>query len=196
MRDAWVRGLATMGQESVVLCPQNIDGTGYDAEMLEAKDRTWQSFGDLANRADTAIVLALLWQNLTTEVDGGSYAAAKVHEGVKQTATRFDNNTLTETIYNQCARPFAAWNFGNPDLAPRKTWVIEEPSDHLTSAQAFAAFTKALSDLKTAGYQLTTDAVAALAFDFNVNLNASQMKVVAEQVAPPGAPMDPGNEET
>lgn len=195
MRDEWVRGLATMGQEAVVLCPQNIDGTGYDAEMLEAKDRSWQSFRDLADRADTAIVLALLWQNLTTEVDGGSYAAAKVHEGVKQTATRFDNNTLSDTIYNQCARPFAAWNFGNADLAPRKTWVIEEPSDHLTSAQAFAAFTKAIADLKTAGYTLTPDAVARMAFDFNISINAADLVKVIEQVAPP-SPGGFGNEET
>ena len=185
LRDNWVRGLSTLGQESVVLCPQMVDGTGYDAEMLEAKDRTWQSFGALADRADTAIVLSILWQNLTTEVDGGSYAAAKVHEGVKQTATRFDNNTLSETIYQQCARPFAAWNFGDPNKAPKKSWVIEEPSDHLTSAQAFAAFTKALSDLKAAGYQLTEDAVLALAFDFNINLRSLE-KVIAP------APVDPG----
>ncbi len=187
LRDRWSQGLANMGQEAVVLCPQMVDGTGYDVEILEARDRAWESFGALAARADMAIVLSLLWQNLTTEVTGGSYAAAVVHEGVKQTAARFDNATLTHTIYHQCARVFAAWNFGDPDLAPTRTWVIEEPSDHLTSAQTFTEFGKALSNIKTAGFDLTPQAVAELAFSFNLPLTADQITKAAPAIVA-GAP--------
>jgi phage gp29-like protein len=191
LRDGWIQGLSTMGQEAVVSCPQMIDGSGYDVSILEAKDRAWESFGAVAARADMAIVLSLLWQNLTTEVTGGSYAAAVVHEGVKQTAARFDNQSLTQTIHQQCARPYAAWNYGDPDLAPTRTWVIEEPADHLTSSQTFGAFAKALSDMKAGGFQLTTDAVAALAFSFNLPLNASQISIVAASVAAGEAPAFP-----
>ncbi len=179
LRNNWVQGLASLGQESVVLCPQNVDGTGFDIEMVEAKDRSYESFDKSMGRADMAIVLAILWQNLTTEVSGGSYAAATVHEGVKQTSSRYDNGTLTACIFEQAARPFAAWNFGRPELAPRRTWVIEEPADHLSSAQTFAQFGMAINSLRAGGIQITVDGVAALAFAFNLPLTPEQIKDVA-----------------
>ncbi len=179
LRNNFVQGLANLGQESVVLCPQNVDGTGYDVSMVEAKDRSYESFDKSMGRADMAIVLAILWQNLTTEVAGGSYAAATVHEGVKQTAARYDNATLSSCIFEQAARPFAAWNFGRPDLAPRKTWVIEEPADHLSSAQTFSAFSAAINSLRAGGIKVTVDGVAALAFSFNLPLSVEQIQEVA-----------------
>lgn len=184
LRDNWVRGLAQLGQESVVLCPQNVDGTGFDVQLLEARDRAYDSFDKFMARCDMAIVLAILWQNLTTEVTGGSYAAASVHEGVQQTAARYDNACLTDFIYEQAARAFASWNFGRPELAPRRTWVIEEPSDHLSSAQTFQAFASALAQLSTAGIKLTPAGVAKLAFKFNLALTADQIVEIASAEPP------------
>ncbi len=188
LRDNWVRGLSQLGQESVVLCPQNVDGTGFDVQMLEARDRAWESFGALASRADMAIVLAILWQNLTMEVSGGSYAAAQVHEGVQQTGSRYDDATLSSCFFDQVARPFAAWNFGRPELAPKRNWIIDQPSDHLTSAQTFAAFGQAVAQLFAAGIQLTPAGVALLAFRFNLPLTADQIQAVAPAVAAGEAP--------
>lgn len=179
LRDTFVRGLASLGQESVIVCPQNVDGTGYDVDMLEARDRAWESFNALAARADMSIVLTILWQNLTTEVQGGSYAAAQVHEGVQQTAARYDNGTLSACLHEQAARVFSAWNFGRPELAPKREWVIEQPSDHLASAQAFQAFSAAVQNLANAGIRLTPAGVAELAFKFNVALTADQVAEVA-----------------
>ena len=184
LRDNWVRGLATLGQESVVLCPQNVDGTGFDIEMVEARDRGFETFNALSSRADMSIVLTILWQNLTTEVSGGSYAAATVHEGVAQTASRYDNGTMAPFIHEQAARVFAAWNFGRPELAPKREWVIEKPADHLASAQAFQAFATALSQMAAAGVKLTPAGVCDLAFRFNVAISADQMVEVATAPSP------------
>jgi phage gp29-like protein len=190
LRDRWIAGLSNLGQEAVVLCPQNVDGTGFDIEMLEAKDRTYESFGALAGRADMAIVLTILWQNLTTEVNGGAYAAAVVHEGVQQSGARFDNGTLSHWIYEQAAPVFAEWNFGRRELAPKRHWVIDTPADHLTSAQAFQAFSAAIANMKNAGIKITLDGVAALAFAFNLPLTREQIQEVAVTEATPagGAP--------
>ncbi len=179
LRDRWQQGLANLGQESVVLCPQNVDGTGFDIEMVEARDRSFESFGALASRADMAIVLTILWQNLTSEVSGGSYAAASVHEGVQQTAARYDNGTLSPCIYEQAARVFAAWNFGRPELAPKREWVIEKPADHLASAQTFQAFSTALAQMATAGVKLTPAGVVEMAFAFNVTMRPDQIQQIA-----------------
>ncbi len=179
MRDNWVQGLASLGQESVVLCPQNVDGTGFDVEILEARDRAYESFGAIASRADMSIVLTILWQNLTSEVSGGSYAAAAVHEGVAQTASRYDNGTLSPMIYEQAARVFAAWNFGRPELAPKREWVIEKPADHLASAQTFQAFSTALAQMATAGVKLTPAGIVQMAFAFNVTMTVDQIQQIA-----------------
>ncbi len=182
LRDRWVQGLSQLGQESVVLCPQNVDGTGFDIEMVEARSRGSDTFNALASRADMAIVLTILWQNLTSEVSGGSYAAATVHEGVAQTASRYDDGTLAPFIYEQAARVFAAWNYGRPELAPKRSWVISKPADHLASAQAFAAFASALASMKTAGWELSVDGVLSLAFAFNLPLTQGQILKVAVAV--------------
>ncbi len=179
LRDKWVQGLANLGQEGVVLCPQNVDGTGFDVSVLEARDRAYESFGAIASRADMSIVLTILWQNLTSEVSGGSYAAAAVHEGVAQTASRYDNGTLAPFIFEQAARVFAAWNYGRPELAPKREWVIEKPSDHLASAQAFQAFSTALAQLAAAGTKLTPAGVVGLAFAFNVHMTVDQIQEIA-----------------
>ncbi len=152
--------------------------------MLEARDRAWQSFDAIAARADMSIVLTILWQNLTSEVSGGSYAAAQVHEGVQQTASRYDNGTLAPCLYEQCARVFAAWNFGRSELAPRREWVIEKPADHLASAQTFQAFSGALAQMATAGVKLTPAGVVAMAYSFNVAMNVDQIQAVVAEVAP------------
>ncbi len=179
LRNNWVQGLATLGQESVVLCPQNVDGTGFDVQMLEARDRSFESFTALGTRADMAIVLTILWQNLTTEVNGGSYAASVTHEGVQQTGTRYDNGTLSSWIYEQAAPVFAAWNFGRPELAAHREWQIDQPSDHLASAQTFQAFATALAQMATAGVKLTPAGVVELAFRFNVRISADQIQEIA-----------------
>lgn len=188
LRDRWVQGLSQLGQESVVLCPKNVDGTGFDVRILEARDRAYDSFDKFMGRCDMAIVLAILWQNLTTEVTGGSYAAAQVHEGVAQTAARYDNACLTQFMYEQAARPFAAWNFGRPELAPRRTWIIEEPSDHLASAQTFYQFGQAVAQLFDAGIKLSPAGVALLAHRFNLPLSVDQIQAVAPAVAAGEAP--------
>lgn len=179
LRDRWVQGLSALGQESVIMCPQNVDGTGFDIEMVEARDRSYESFGALATRADMAIVLTMLWQNLTTEVNGGSFAAATVHEGVQQTSARYDDGTLAPCLYEQGARVFAAWNFGRPELAPKRSWLIDHPSDHLASAQAFQAFSTAISQLSVAGVQLTPAGACELAYQFNVALKPEQIMQIA-----------------
>jgi len=142
--------LANIGQESVVVLPQNVDGTGFDVTLMEAHDRSWDSFKGLIDRCDTAITLTLQWQNLTTEVKEGSLAAARVHSDVKQSALEFDDSTLSQDIYDQLARPFAEFNFGDRELAPRTSWDVEPVEDVGARMVALKAFAEAIKDLRQA----------------------------------------------
>jgi hypothetical protein len=150
---AFVNSLHRLGKESVIGLPQNVDGTGYDAELLEARDRGWETFGSFIDRADRSIVLPILWQNLTTEVKEGSFAAARVHGDVRQNALEFDNETLSEAIYQQIARPWAYFNFGDPDVAPYSCWDVTPVEDFGVKADVLLKFGQALNQLRQAGLQ-------------------------------------------
>ena len=156
MTNNWRNGLANLGQETVLHCPQNVDAqnSSYDVELLEAQDSSWECFKSLIQQCDTEITLALLAQNLTTEVKEGSYAAARVHADVRQSLVEGDARALSQTIYMQLARPFAAINFGDPDLAPRPVWNVQPYEDNLTAVQTFAQFSQAIYSLRNAGLEL------------------------------------------
>jgi phage gp29-like protein len=151
----FISSLSRLGQESVIGLPQNVDGTGYDAELLEARDRSWESFKGTIDRCDMAIVLPIMWQNLTTEVKEGSFAAAREHGDIRQNALEFDNSTLSEAIYEQLARPFAYLNFGDAGAAPFSSWKITPREDYATKADTFVKFGQAMQFLRQAGLQPT-----------------------------------------
>jgi phage gp29-like protein len=135
---AFAASMRKLGQESVVQLPQGVEKEfSYDLGLLEAKDAGWQGFQQLINQCDMSIVLALLYQNLTTEMKEGSFAAARVHADVRQSALEADARALAHTIYTQIARPFAAYNFGDADLAPRTNWDVTPVEDNLQLATTF-----------------------------------------------------------
>ena len=153
-KQAFVQGMHTLGQEAVIGLPQNVDTTGYNVELLEARDRAYGSFMDTIKMVDRATVLAIQGQNLTTEVEEGSLAAARVHGSVKQTYVQFDATTLENAVYKQISRPFAFFNYGDPNLATRSGWKVEPFEDYLTQAQTFFAAAQGVQQLRLSGITL------------------------------------------
>lgn len=168
----FVRSLQNLGQEPVIGLPQNVDGTGYDADLLEARDRSWESFGSFIDRADRSIILPILWQNLTTEVKEGSYAAARVHGDVRQNALEFDNQTLSECIYEQVARPWAFFNYGDPDVAPYSCWDVTPYEDYNVTAEILQKFAAAMNQLRQAG--LAPKHIRALSRRFGFDIGSTE----------------------
>lgn len=187
----FIQAMAKLGQEAVIGLPQNVDGTGYDAELLEARDRAWESFQGTIDRCDRSIVLPILGQNLTTEVTEGSYAAARQHGDIRQDYLQFDNATLSEGLYQQVARPYAELNFGDPNAAPETAWVITPTEDYLTKAQTFYAFAQAVQQLRLAGKEVD---VAKLAPKFGLSIDdvtdADPTQVEAKQAGAGNLPSD------
>jgi phage gp29-like protein len=170
-KDRFVSSLATMGTEAVVSLPQGIDGTGFDVSLIEAASQSWEGFDRLIVRCDSAITLCLQWQNLTTEVKEGSFAAARVHSDVKQSAVEFDESTLSRDVDWQIGRPFALWNYGNALAAPSTHWDVTPLEDKIAECQALETFARALASLRQAGEAID---VAALAKAYRVRLPLAQ----------------------
>lgn len=166
----FVASMRTMGQEAVVGLPQNVDETGYDLELLEARDRAWETFQGTVEAVDRSIILTIKSQNLTTEVEEGSLAAARQHGNVEQVTLQFDNATFAQDLYEQVARPFALFNFGDADAATRSDWDTTPREDYVAKVQTLSAFASSLVALRNAG--IAVDAVA-MASDYGIELKGA-----------------------
>jgi phage gp29-like protein len=155
-RDAFSAALSQLATETTLLVSQGNDGVNsYDFELVEAKDTAWESFPGLRDHCDMAIVLALLFQNLTTEVKGGSFAATTAHMDIRSSGIQYDNDAWRWTIHSQLARPFAFLNFGDARLAPWTDWDVTPKEDFTHNAEQFAKFATAVEMLRRGGVEFT-----------------------------------------
>jgi len=154
-RDRYQQQLATIGGRGTIMVSRGVQGTGqdWDLEFAEPTDASWESFPGLIDRADMNIVLALLFQNLTTEVKGGSFAATSAHMDIRQQGIQADNEAWKLDIRNQAARPFALFNFGDAELAPWTRWDTTAREDFASNSAAFTAFGTAMQALAHAGFK-------------------------------------------
>jgi len=164
-KELFIQSMSTLGQEAVVGLPQNVDETGYDLELLEARDRASATFRETIEDADRAIILTIKSQNLTTEVVEGSFAAARQHGGTEQVTLEFDDATFSQDFYEQVARPFAMFNYGDPDRAPYSSWDVQPIEDRAAEAKTALDASTALVALKAAGVPVD---VAAYARKFKI----------------------------
>jgi hypothetical protein len=159
-RQRFENQLANLGTETTMILPRGVDGAGqdYDVELVEATSQSWQIFPGLVDRCDMDIVLAILMQNLTTEVTGGSFAATNSHMDIRQQGIEDDNEAFKQTIHDQIARPFAALNFGDADLAPWTDWNVTPREDMDSKASRFYSFGQSLQILRQGGVKFTDEA--------------------------------------
>jgi phage gp29-like protein len=177
-KDAFLNELAALGTEATVVLPQGTDAAGsFNFLLEEAKSNTWEGFQRLIAQVDASIAVTLLGQNLTTEVNAGSRAAAQVHADVKQTILEADAQTLATTLREQALKPWALFNYGDAELAPFPNWKTDPPEDRKANADALSTLATALKTLKDA--QINVDAEALL---------EKAGVVVLDDLPPPPAP--------
>ncbi len=145
-REELASDLAGLGRDTGMVLPP-----GYDLKLVEATARTWEMFRAQVEMADLAIAIRLAGQNLTTDVSGGSLAAAKVHQIVRGDLIRFDAESLATTLHDQALTWWAELNFGDRRLAPWPAWPTDPPEDQLVAAQTREAQGKAITALRAAG---------------------------------------------
>ena len=108
-------------------------------ELLEAEAKTWEMFPKQIETANAELSILLVGQNLTSEVQGGSFAAAKIHQNVRDDLVRFDAEALATTLREQVLSWWAEFNFGDARLAPWPNWDTKPPAPPMPPASAGAA---------------------------------------------------------
>jgi phage gp29-like protein len=168
-RSAFEAALLNMASETTVLLNKGLEGQGsdYDLDLLEATDTAWESFPGLIDRSDMSIVLAILFQNLSTEVKGGSFNATTAHMDIRQQGIERDDIAWTTTA-RQITRPFAFFNFGDPDLAPKVRRDVQSAAVHKDNAALAALLGQCLTSLRTAGIRLKKPRAFVKTFDLDI----------------------------
>ena len=142
-RSELARDLADVGKDTSIAMPK-----GWQLEVLGPSGESYQTFSEQISAANAAFAIALLGQNLSSEVTGGSYAAAKVHAEVKDSVLRGHAEALATALHFQQLVPWAEQNFGDANAAPWPLWDTTPPRDRLSEMTAFAS---AVSSLAAAG---------------------------------------------
>jgi phage gp29-like protein len=157
-KDRFIDDLSSIQSEGVVGLPTGPDGDGYDVELLEATDGSWESFQANLDRADRKIQIMLLGSNIGTEqseATGGSRAAAETSSnGIDQDKAKADEKYVSQCLLEQFLRPFFAFNFGPTIEAPAPHWDVCPEEDARAWADAQTAFVGMLNAVRTSGYKI------------------------------------------
>jgi phage gp29-like protein len=153
-----------LGSESMFSLPQQGDGKGgvgpsFDVQLLEAKDRAWEAFPGLIGQCERSITLAIRGTNLTTELDGGSFAAAETHRDEDSDYAQADRRKLAAALKTQVARPFCLYNYGNADLAPALSLNAPEPGQE-AQAKVISTVLPALLQAEEKGWPVSRKGTA------------------------------------
>ncbi len=126
-----------LGAQSTILLPNQSgqDGQKWDVRLLEAKDESWAAFPGLIKDCDMAIQLSVRGTNLTSEVQGGSYAAAQVHSDEDTAYADSDSRKLCAAA-RKLMRLFCAYNFGDAELCPSLRLEAPDKQDKTMLAQS------------------------------------------------------------
>lgn len=192
-RDSFYSRIRRMGREAVVGLPGGTPETGGDVEFLEFKSTGGQdAFGSFLERLDKQIDLTLLGQTLTTEVEGGSLAAARVHDRVRGDYLAADAEALGTELRKQVIIPWCTFNVPafKVEDAPWPKWETEQPENLNESADRIG---KALAALKVAqdiGLPIDVREYADR-FDIPIVEDAEQTAKLAPAPAPQPAPETP-----
>lgn len=116
-------------QDAVLVIPE-----GSSAEIVEAAGKAGSSslYKDLKTTCDEDIAICILGQNLTTSVQGGSRAAAEVHERVRHEIKDGDKKIVAE-VMAELIDWICELNFGSGERPAFELYEEEEVDQKLAT---------------------------------------------------------------
>jgi phage gp29-like protein len=151
-----------LGAETSLLLPVQAgkDSASWDMMLLEASDRSWQSFKGLRDCCDESITLAIRGTNLTTSVKGGSFAAAKVHKDEDSDYAESDVKKLAAAAKSQLLTYFCLYNYGDANLAPLPILAATPEEDKKATADTMLSVSESVTALEQQNWPIDRVAIA------------------------------------
>lgn len=189
-RKAVAADIFEMYRDAIIALPQ-----GFDLKLVELSANTREIYNSQIEAANEGAAIAILGQNLTTKVEGGSYAAAQTHAGVELKRTKSDNNTFSTTMRQQAITWWAEYNFGDRRQAPWPMYDVEPPEDKVQNATTLSTVADAIGKLQSAGYKLLPEVIRERYGVEIEPMTAAEKKALLPPAPPapkPGEPAPPG----
>ncbi len=180
-------GIKRLGSESTFLLPVPMGANmgEWDVDLLEAKADTWEAFKGLRGACDESITLSIRGTNLTTQVSGGSFAAAKTHREEDSDFAESDSRKIARSMKHQVLSLYALYNYGDANLAPTPKIESAPDEDKKTEAETMGTVATAIQTLEAQGWPIDRQAVAE---KFEIPLLEGVDPGTYQPPAPPTAP--------
>lgn len=131
-KETLLRAVASLGTDAGAIIPDTMQLELIEAERGSSSD----VYERLCDWLDRQVSKAVLGQTLTTEVKGGSLAAARVHDAVREDIERADCKQLAATLNRDLVRPIIDLNHGPQAWYPRLRIGRPESADTAELSQA------------------------------------------------------------
>jgi hypothetical protein len=188
LRKQLATDLAQMASQGVCVLPP-----GFTARLLEITANTTAIYDAQVSAANTAAAVRILGHNLTSEVQGGSFAASMTGDGIRLDLRKFDAETWGDATHSQVSTHWSRVNFGDEDLAPWAVYPVEPKADRKAVAEELDVLSRALVQLDQAPSYIDKRAILEER-GVPIVAGASFEHIAPPAVAPPPEPT-PSNQE-
>jgi len=147
-RNALANKLHGLGRNAVAVMPE-----GWQFSIESDAANVYGTFKSQKEAADAVITFGYLGTNLTSEVTGGSYSAAQVHESIDASKLRSFLELLATGIREQVLVHWHRFNFGS-GVAPYPHWDTTPPKDKKAESDARKSDADAFNAYVSAGAQI------------------------------------------
>lgn len=184
LRKQLASDLAQMAAQGVCVLPP-----GFQAKLLEISANTTAIYQAQTDASDMAAAIRLLGHNLTSKVEGGSFAAAETGDGIRLDLRKFDAETWSTAAHDQALVHWSRINFGDAGLAPWPIYPVEPKADRKAIAEELDILSRALVQLDAAPAYIDKRAILE---ERNVPLLAGvDISAPKPPAVPPAAPPPP-----
>jgi hypothetical protein len=144
--------LSNLAHEAVIRLPRTgtADKEGFDVRLLESASDAWEGFKQLLDHCDDSIAILYLGQRQSTMGQGGLGTQENAGEDSLVRIARKDA-LVADTLRDQLLKPWAADNYGDPELAPFLKWNVDPPEDEKQAADVDLKVSQACGYFKTSG---------------------------------------------
>jgi len=133
-KEALAAAIKSLGSDAAGIISKNTEIQFIESQKQGSAD-VYRGLTDFCNREMSKAVIGA---TLTAEVgEHGSYAASKVHEGVRLDLVRSDAWALARTLRRQLLRPLVGFNFGWDTPVPHFRFYLEQPEDLKTLSEVY-----------------------------------------------------------
>ena len=177
-----------IGSNGAVIVPKgDTAGTSYGLDLVTTNGTGFQNFEQFTTALNVTIAVRILGQNLTTEAQGGSYAAANVQDRVRGDLLQWDAQCESTALHTGILEPWTVANYGDAVLSPWTCRETDPPEDEKAKAETRKLKIDTLVAASAMSPRVDVEhELEKLGFDL---LNKSDVPESAASVTPPVPPI-------